>query len=150
MRPQCWRVSPTLEHTDGGKLRDALPLGCPGPGRAALGSLVRRCVLGVWPLLLLGTARPVPDGFTWVRSARISQLRQVPNPLQSGQTHVQNAGIRNHLSQSLSLLSARCDPLSWTALGGLPSNLLITAYGQRGRWLCGLTFKKTHFMALSF
>lgn len=46
-----------------GKLPGCPPRGCPGPGLAALGSLMRCCVLsGVWPTLPVGNGQACPCG----------------------------------------------------------------------------------------
>lgn len=110
--------------------------GCPGPGL---------CVVRG------------PAHFSWARldlscwaCMGTSSAQTVPTPLQHDET-LTKCSNKNHLFQSLSLLSAQCDPVTGRApLGGLPRHIFIVARGQRSSLLCGLTFKKTHFIALSF
>lgn len=144
-----------LPHTGACRWRKAVrwfTLGCPGPGLPALRSLVGCCVFSGLATPALGNGQACPCWpYMSTACTNFPSLDKCPLPLQSGQTHLEKAGIRNHLSQSLSLLSSWCDLPSWAVLCwvGSPSHSLITASGQRSRWLCGLTFKKTHFMALS-
>lgn len=131
----------------GGKPPGCPPLGCPGPVLAALGSLMRCCVLsGVRPTLPLGNGQACPCGVCM--GAACTDLPSLDRCSRDEHT-VKGRSEKPSVPKPASA-HTRCDPVTGCAPGvGSPATSLSWPVGRGVGCSVGLTFKKTHFMVLS-